>query len=64
MVTVKSPEAVEGQMLINADFEQGPAGWNDSSVVYEADGGTIVLSGDGALKAVVVGVNTHLDLVK
>ncbi len=61
MVTVKSPEAVEGQMLINADFEQGPAGWNDSSVVYEADGGTIVLSGDeGALKAeVVAGVNSY-----
>lgn len=61
MVTVKSPEAVDGQMLINADFAQGAAGWNDSSVVYEADGGTITLSGeDGALKAeIIAGTNSY-----
>ncbi|MCD4826341.1 MAG: carbohydrate binding domain-containing protein [Acholeplasmataceae bacterium] len=62
MVTVSEPAAVEGQMLINADFSQGTAGW-DGKAVYVADGAEMTLStedfdGNLALKAeVVVGAN-------
>lgn len=54
-ITIKSPEQVEGQMLVNPDFAQGVAGWNDPSVVYVADGAALTLSADeGSLKAEVV----------
>lgn len=62
MVTVSEPAAVEGQMLVNADFSQGTAGW-DGSAVYIADGAEMTLSaedfdGNLAFKAeVVVGAN-------
>ncbi len=58
-VTVKSPQAAEGEMLLNPSFEDGVAGWNDPSVVYNADGSSMELSAatDGdrsVLQAVVV----------
>ena len=60
-ITVKAPEVVEGEMLVNKDFAQGTAGWDDPSVVYNADGSSMTLSvEDGALKAeVVAGSNIY-----
>ncbi len=60
-VTVKSPEVIEGQMLVNPDFALGTAGWDDPSVVYIADGAAMTLSTEnGALKAEVVsGANAY-----
>ena len=60
-ITVKAPEVVEGEMLVNKDFSQGTAGWDDPSVVYNADGSSMTLSvEDGALKAeVVAGSNIY-----
>ncbi|MFA6801657.1 MAG: carbohydrate binding domain-containing protein, partial [Acholeplasmataceae bacterium] len=60
-VTVNEPEAVEGQMLVNSDLSSGTAGWDSDSVVYQADGGTIVLTNDeGTLKAEIVsGSNSY-----
>jgi len=54
-VTVNAPQAVEGEMLVNPDFSNGLAGWDDPFVVYIADGADMTLSIDeGALKAEVV----------
>lgn len=54
-LTVKSPEAVEGEMLINADFSNGAAGWTDPAVNYVADGAAMTITGeDGVLKVDVV----------
>lgn len=60
-VTVKSPEVIEGQMLVNPDFALGTAGWDDPSVVYIADGAAMTLTTEnGALKAEVVsGANPY-----
>jgi len=60
-VTVKSPEIIEGQMLINPDFALGTAGWDDPNVVYIADGAAMTLSvEEGALKAEVIsGANPY-----
>lgn len=60
-VTVNSPQAVEGEMLVNPNFDNGTAGWDDPSVVYNADGSSLTLSNDnGALKAeVVAGANPY-----
>ncbi len=60
-ITVNEPQAVEGEMLVNPNFDSGTSGWDSPSVVYEADGGTIVLSNDeGTLKAeVVAGSNAY-----
>jgi hypothetical protein len=63
-ITVNEPAPVEGQMLVNADFSQGTAGW-DGSAVYIADGAEMTLSteefdGNPALKAeVVAGSNVY-----
>jgi hypothetical protein len=55
-ITVRQPVATG--LLVNPDFSQGTAGWDQRSpipVVYEADGGTIALSTEnGELKAIVV----------
>lgn len=54
-ITVNPPQAVEGEMLVNPDFANGTAGWDDPSVVYNGDGSSMTLSvEDGALKAEVV----------
>jgi len=60
-VTVKSPVTPEGQMLVNPDFALGTAGWDDPSVVYNADGSSMTLTTEeGALKAdVVAGANAY-----
>jgi hypothetical protein len=64
-ITVKEPQAVEGEMLLNPDFSQGTAGWDNPSVVYIADGAAMTLSteevdGNPALKAeVVAGSNVY-----
>lgn len=60
MITVKEPAAVEGQMLVNADFSQGTAGW-DGSATYVADGAEMTMSEeDGALKVeVIAGPNPY-----
>ncbi len=60
-VTVKSPEVIEGEMLVNPDFALGTAGWDDPSVVYIADGAALTLTTEeGALKAEVVsGANPY-----
>ncbi len=60
-ITVTGPTAVEGQMLINAEFADGTGGWDDPAVVYIADGASMTLSSeDGALKAdVVAGTNSY-----
>ncbi len=61
-VTVNPPQAVEGEMLVNADFSNGTAGWD----TYADDTGSIVLSteefdGNPALKAeVVAGTNAYV----
>ena len=50
-ITVNKPQAIEGEMLVNADFSLGITGWD----TYSADGSSIDLSVvDGALQAVVV----------
>jgi len=48
-------------MLVNPDFSNGTAGWDDPSVVYNADGSSMTMSvEDGALKAeVVAGANVY-----
>lgn len=54
-ITVEAPEAVEGEMLINGDFSNGIAGWNDTTINYIADGAAMDLSNDnGTLKVDVV----------
>lgn len=60
-ITVKEPEAVEGEFLINKDFSNGTAGWDSPSVVYNGDGSSMDMSvEDGALKTVVVaGSSAH-----
>ncbi|AUD63095.1 hypothetical protein BK010_05640 [Tenericutes bacterium MO-XQ] len=64
-ITVREPQAVEGEMLLNPDFSQGTAGWDNPSVVYIADGAAMTLSteevdGNPALKAeVVAGTNSY-----
>jgi hypothetical protein len=56
--TITVAEPARTGMLINADFSQGTAGWDQRTplpVVYEADGGTIALSNEnGELKTEVV----------
>ena len=56
--TITVAEPARTGMLINADFSQGTAGWDQSEplpVLYEADGGTIALSiENGELKTEVV----------
>lgn len=58
-VTVGQPTSTG--MLINPDFALGTAGWDDPSVVYNADGSAMTLSTeDGALKAeVTAGANAY-----
>ena len=58
-VTVEQPESTG--MLINPDFSIGTAGWDDPSVVFNADGSALTLSTEeGALKAVVTaGANAY-----
>lgn len=52
-ITVNQPARVG--FLINPDFSQGTAGWDDPSVVYNEGGSSIDMSiEEGALKAVVV----------
>jgi len=60
-ITVNPPQAVEGEMLVNPDFSNGTAGWDDPSVVYNGDGSSMTLTvEDGALKAeVVAGSNPY-----
>jgi len=61
-ITVTPPAAVEGQMLVNPDFAQGTAGWDDAANgFYNADGSSLALTTDaGALKAeVVAGANVY-----
>jgi hypothetical protein len=61
-ITVTPPQAVEGEMLINPDFANGTAGWDDAANgFYNADGSSLVLSTEeGALKAEVVsGANVY-----
>ena len=60
-ITVKAPQAVEGEYLINKDFSQGTAGWDDSGVVYNGDGSSMEMSvEDGMLKTVIVaGANSY-----
>ena len=60
-ITVKAPEAVEGELLVNKDFSQGTAGWDNPSVVYNADGSSMTMSVEnGELKAVTVaGANSY-----
>jgi hypothetical protein len=60
-ITVNEPEGVEGEMLVNPNFDLGTAGWDSPSVVYIADGAAMTLSVDnGALKAEVVsGANPY-----
>ena len=60
-ITVKAPQAVEGEYLINKDFSQGTAGWDDPSVVYNGDGSSMTMSvEDGMLKTVIVaGANPY-----
>jgi hypothetical protein len=54
-ITVKSPQVVAGEFLVNKDISQGALGWNDPSVVYVADGAAMTLTAEnGELKAVVV----------
>lgn len=55
MITVKEPAAVEGQMLVNADFAQGTTGWDSPKVVYtEGDAKITITTEDGALKVDVI----------
>lgn len=58
-VTVAQPDSTG--MLVNPDFSLGTAGWDDPSVVFNADGSSMTLSTDnGALKAeVVAGANAY-----
>jgi hypothetical protein len=60
-ITVNGPEGVEGEMLINPNFDLGTAGWDDPAVVYNADGSSMTLTVDtGALKAeVIAGSNIY-----
>ncbi|MCF7930529.1 MAG: carbohydrate binding domain-containing protein [Acholeplasmataceae bacterium] len=60
-ITVNPPQAGEGEMLVNPNFDNGTAGWDDPSVVYNADGSSMTLSVEnGALKAeVVAGANPY-----
>lgn len=60
-IEVEAPEGVEGEYLVNPDFALGTAGWDDPSVVYNADGSSMTLSvEEGALKAeVVAGSNIY-----
>jgi predicted secreted protein len=52
-ITVDQPARVG--FLINADFSQGTAGWDDPTVVYNEGGSSIDMSiEEGALKTVVV----------
>ena len=54
-LTVMNPTAVEGQMLINGDFEEGTGGWTDPAVNYIAEGADMIISNDnGTLKVEVV----------
>lgn len=57
-INVESPERPDG-LVVNGDFSLGSTFWDDPSVVFQGDGGTIQLSvEDGALKAeVVAGAN-------
>lgn len=43
-IIVNGPEAVEGEMVVNSNFELGMAGWNDGAVNYNADGSSMNLS--------------------
>lgn len=61
-VTVNGPQAVEGEMLINPDFANGTAGWDDAANgLYNADGSSLTLTTEeGALKAeIVAGSNLY-----
>lgn len=42
-ITINNPAPVEGQMLLNGDFSQGIAGWNNPGVNYIADGAAMTL---------------------
>ncbi len=54
-LTVLNPTAVEGQMLINGDFEGGTGGWTDPAVNYIADGAEMTITADnGTLKVEVI----------
>lgn len=57
-INVESPERPDG-LVVNGDFSLGTTFWDDPSVVFQGDGGTIQMSvEDGALKAeVVAGTN-------
>jgi hypothetical protein len=60
-ITVNPPQAQEGEMLVNPNFDNGTAGWDDgANGFYVADGASLDLSvEEGALKAeVVAGSNT------
>lgn len=66
IVATKFRNVVVGQpvstgMLINADFALGTAGWDDPSVVFNADGSDMTLSTEaGALKVeVTAGANAY-----
>lgn len=55
-ITVNPPQAVEGEMLVNPNFDSGTAGWDDgANGLYIADGAALTLTNDeGTLKAEVV----------
>lgn len=58
-ITVKQPEAVEGQMFVNPDFSLGTAGWVSNAAFLTGEGGELTLTteevdGNPALKAEVI----------
>ncbi len=60
-ITVEQPERPEGDFLLNGDFSQGTAGWDDAdNGFYVADGAALTLTAEeGVLVAeVVAGANT------